>query len=1148
MTRFCTCTALASSVDLSEKRKQFHKITCKTCGRPLVYEIGPPSASMLSTVNPKSTNLINPELTWKTVPKGFRSERSRKQAWSLNVDVQHDCKSTKRDELSVSESEKLGVDVLGRHFSDEIKHVPYKKRRFMLQSPSPPSRSPSPHCEQSISSGPQTSSPQPEDFDWTADSKCASSQQFLSSSIFNREPGSFDGSIAVKSCQRSENTLANGAPSDVTDTKLCYIDDFSGIALLATAACNNSIIDDSQNPKDNQPVCEVLTSVGIDISERATPLERSMTSSEKGNLFLKNLAHEDNVDGSMLQNSSVAVPQNFHGMIDCETGKRSASIKDERLHWDLNTVMEAWELPHDNQNTCSTRNDLEHISDDDVHCVKSEKSEGCARRVGPDNAPELSTISTEATKVSTQVFVNDKTLDFSPCPVSNPISNSPLSRENIDASSKNVVSQTREDCSGTSSMQQLIQTATCTEDAHFGKHDVLLDLEITEKVDSIQQNTDSKEAFDLIDNGTSSTELASSITNVEYSVCKLGKGHPSYPSPECENIDMLDANLGLQPAVAVDVERKQHKVVPGAHATPRESSLHVDLNDPESFPSLGKVGVEVHSDDGYDSDVSPGDHGGTIGAKKMTGSKAGYESPFEDGELRESGLHSWEENEVEGEIERVDYDSDNRDEDDLDVAPQCMPDFGSESCENDNNGSLAETVVHSGRPNALKESSPSVSLNKISEQGKLPEGCECSTNRAGETNNKVLVSNSMRGLDIEGSSTGEVRSRETGEKLSSRIEGPSVSDGLQRKNRGSYDSYFQARKVSPSAKYLGRDRPARPMQNESQGDDQWIDSPTGYGDSRNNYQHGHSQGTGRFRPTRNSASSAMRIDGFAYCHRRSINHSLKGDFRPAIRRISGDGDAYNVRDTTSATDNSRIRRRDRYEIYQQGVNRGPRVEYRGPMFDDPASSSVHLSHDLARRERSVSPVLSRGASFSQYRWKSRSRSRTRSPLAWHIQRERNMGARRLSRSPDFRSDARMQRTRMPFQNSDFAEDGEDVFMSPSRIHYSPQRHSRWIDRNYIGPRFRQRKSPGRFLWRNPRFGSGGGSGRMMPDDRPRSTTRPGRFTELSAGTGRAHKYNGNDYERTKYSDKYEMIHQVKRSDTGGTLKRFRYDPEDCFEI
>ncbi|XP_057489722.1 uncharacterized protein LOC130775619 [Actinidia eriantha] len=1094
MTRFCTCAGLASPGDLSRKRKQVAETTCKTCGRPLVDGIGRPSATMLSTISQDLKNFINTGLTWKTVKKGVRStsRRSRKPAKSLTVGMQLDDKSTKREDLSVSESEKLGVAVLGRCFGDKLEYVPHKKRKLVFQSPTPSHRT-SPLHEEARSSQPQISSPQTEDSDQTTESKYASGRRCWSNSVSNREIGKLNGPVA------GQGVEANG--------KLVYTVDFSGIALLAAAACDNSMSDDTHNIKVVPLVEEFSTAEGVDSSLSASSLERT-TSSEMGSLLFKDSADADNINGSLVQDTSESVSQDFFNRGDCEE-KQPSSVKDARLHWDLNTVMEEWEVPF-----------VDGVPDDSKHGEKPDKLEdgfihADPEHADPEHALERFKYSTAETEVSTQIVSKDNALDSS-CSESDPISSKPLSEEKISTLSPSVM-QKREDCHGTPAMHS--DQSVATENVVLEKHDLALrDLAVSEKVMHEIDRIEAKEdkASCLSDNGTSPTELVSTVacrkSDVEYSVNKSGEASPSRPSSEHGNFSKLGTGFGeSQHVVAVDVENKQDKEPPAAGATAMDSSFHVE---PKEI--MSKSAVSDHTIEGYGSDISYADHSHVIGVGKMTEIRAGYESPFEDGELRDSLEFSCEANEIDGETECVDYDSDNRDLDDFDTANQCMSDGYSGSCQNVDGRSLAEKVAQPGSANVLKESSHLASSEKSSSQDRLPEGCEISTSRTDAANDiyrgKALASNSKDGLNVKLSLVGKL--------------------GLQ----SGYDSCFRAGRESDSEKSLGRDRPTPRMQDGSRGNSHLVDSSAGFWDSRNRYpSDSHDlQDTGHLRPRRGIANSDAKMDRLMTHsdQRRPINYTSKGVYRPFIRRRSpAECDyAYSVE-----RDNSHFRSRDRYRIYRQGGFRGPREEYREPVSDNRPLSSVRRSHYLARRERSFSPVVSRGASFSQpYR---KSPSRSRSPVAWHLQRERNI-ARRFSRSPDFRSDARIERTRIPFRKSNFEADEEDDFMFPPRSRFSPPRHSRWThDRNFVGALSRDRESPGRIFGQNQRFDSMG-SQRLKSDDHFRPTIRPERFTELSGGPNREYNNYGNDPDKTKNGDRYEMIHRRRRP---------RYDAEDNFE-
>ncbi|XP_052186762.1 uncharacterized protein LOC127797693 [Diospyros lotus] len=1303
--------------------------------------------------------------------------------------VQQDDKSTERNGFSVSGSEEFGVDVPWQRVPEETKHLPIKKRKFMLQSPLPMmSQAASPQCDQSPSSKLQTSSSQSNDSNQTNNDECSSGQWNRLDSVSNQELGLSNDpvEVEVQFHEGIENVLVNGEHSELMNRKSDRIEDFSGVSLLATAACNNIITDDSQNPKAGNEVGEFLTPDDINFCMSVTPLRRSSIFSETGNLSLKDSAHEDNIDYSIVQDNSATVPLNFHGKRDSETKKRSASMKDERLHWDLNTMMEAWKIPCDDQKNVS-----QGILDDGLNGENLERSEGCVKLWESYLTLGLSTYSTTDTGVSTLVTSEDRSLDDSPFPVSETISSKSLPREKTDTYPTNDVIQAREDCCGTSSLQ-VIKTLSA-EDIHCGKHNVVhLDLAVSEKavsqIDSIQLKKDSSEAFDLPDNGTSSTDLVCRVNNSEHSVSKPGKLHPSFPLLECKTDHVFsNAFEGDQDneAVALDASTKEssfpvdnkpksneffgwallgglnnngrvadvsdgfrgHMVVvekltgseagnstepfdlpanetsltdlvsrvnnnehsvcksgkphsldlspehesvhifyntseegpdkeaSALHSPPNELSFHVDENKPKSYELLGKVALEDQSDNGYGvggshsihghmvsveklpgceagysrevfdlpdngtssidlisrvnndehslcisgkqhpshtsldhdnahvfdntfevgqdrqapvihatpnesspyvamnehksdecfakvafedpnnheygADVSHGVHGHMVGVEKQTESKTGYESPFEDGELSQSVVYSLEENEDEGEAECVDYDSDIKDEDDLDAATHCLSKAGSDMLKNDNNGGVAENVIECGGLDALKESSQSTGSKELSGQNLPPGVCRFSCNTTiDNTNKELLACDPFNRLDAEASSVVEVVSRATRGKLSSRIEGSSFSDALdwKDKSRSNSGSCFQARKVFGSAKYLRKERPAWRIQDASQGDGRWIDCPTGL-DSRNSHQTGYPHGSGRFRPSSVGAKYTTRMDVLSYRdQKRSMNYSSKDDYRPHLRRISDSNDGYGVhRGMVAERDNCDTRSRSRSGIYQDGVHRGPREEYRGALTEDHGSSSVGRPRYLSRRDRSFSPIASGGAIFPQSRWKSRSQSRSRSPVNWHLQRERNMGVRGLDRPLGLRSEFMMERTRMLSQKSDFPAD-EGILFSPPRNDFFSHCDSQWIDdHSYMATHFKQKISPGKMFWRNPRYHSRGSPGRMKSDDcRPMIGSR--RFTGLSGGAGRGHKYDGRHCEGVEDGDRYEMNHRGRHYDTGGAVRPFHYDADDYCEL
>ncbi|KAL6972037.1 hypothetical protein U1Q18_031720 [Sarracenia purpurea var. burkii] len=753
--------------------------------------------------------------------------------------VQVDDENMKREDSPVSDSEKIGAAIFGRHFANKVEHIPFKKRRLLFQFPSPPSRTSSALHEEALSSQCQSPSPQPKDSD----------------------PRQFDQG----------------------------------------AAPNNSTGDDAHNDKEVTPVEESSTLDGIKSSLLASSLEKTTTSMD------------------------------FQNKIDCE-GKRLPCLKYDRLHWDLNTLMEEWELPFDDSSPGCQINGTEGMSDDVMSSKKENKLEG-------------------------GVLIRDP-----------------------------------------------------------------------------------KHALEQLKFSTADTEG--------------GNGH-------------------------------------------------------------------------------------LIGFGKMTAIQAGYESPLEDGELRES----WEKNKVKGEIECVDFDSDNSDADDYDTANCCInPEVGFDNRQNLDNGSMAKEVVQHGRADEKKESSHVVSLEEFYSQDKSsPEGFECSTNRVDEVNGvdtpKNLTSDSIDGLKC--SSTREVGSSAAREKSFSDSEGPSCFEDLEKTDTvymhwSSYDAGFQARRVFGSEKPFRRDRPIRRMQDGSREYGHRVDSFRGYWDSRNRSPSGYHAPHGNdWHPSRRSGIEhyAAKFDGFPnHNKRRSINYSSKAVYRPIRRRRSPSesDDAYSAhRRMVRTRNNSRWMSSSRSRIYRPRVFKGPWKEYNGLISENCASSSVCQQDFLVTTERS----------FCQ--------SRSQSPLMWHFQRERNMGARCLSRSPDFRSEDKMETIKMALPKLNFEADNEDVVVPPPTSQFFVPCYSRWSnDRNCLAAHLRERKSPKKFLRQSLKFDPVSIPQRMKSDDYYNSIVHPGRLTELSGDLNRVPKYSDTDFDTTKHGNRYELIHRVKQCDTG---RQFCFNAEDCFE-
>ncbi|KAI3705766.1 hypothetical protein L1987_76007 [Smallanthus sonchifolius] len=171
--------------------------------------------------------------------------------------------------------EKSGVAILGQHFAEEVVEVPIKKRILLLQSPGQRARSPQP----------KTPSPHHE-----------------------LRMGREHASEAIKQTEKAVPDLS----------------DFSGIELLAAAACHSS--------------GHVESSA---VEEHSTPIVESCPDGIK-----QDISPMDSV-GSSVQDNTFPVTQNRCDNGNDESDKSPVPTKVVRLHWDLNTVMEEWEEPCD---------------------------------------------------------------------------------------------------------------------------------------------------------------------------------------------------------------------------------------------------------------------------------------------------------------------------------------------------------------------------------------------------------------------------------------------------------------------------------------------------------------------------------------------------------------------------------------------------------------------------------------------------------------------------------------------------------------------------------------------------------------------------------------------------------------------------------
>lgn len=821
---------IASGI-LEQSRACTATASCKTCGgEPSVNGIGSPSASMMGAVGLELTNFINPELTWKTVAKGNRSStrRSRKPA-SRNTKMgvgQADKSANKTENPSVSESEKvtlhiwwfisvfsnsswsektylswcilifvyfqLGVAVLGRRFSDKVEHVPIKKRKFIFRSPSPPPRTPSPRHE---------------DSEQRVDSQHSSSNSTLKQQIMASHASKLSYSLDV----------FDGRISDAANGGMADSEDFSGIEILAAAACNNTMGEDvNESTMEDGPV---LTCEGNDSPISSVPMTETVASSGTAINYQKDVAVEDDMDGPLSHGNSMTSLQGLHTDKGDGALKRSASSRDDRLHWDLNVVMDAWDQPNgcpvdscanvsavsvdikqqneqlDNLEDCQIpnsgdiENDIETTGrsvvesvvladvEGDVNMASDSSCEGfrtselkieehklevCSTANATcydekcitsliEHALESTIIAAFAAKASEEMTV-DACLMQSVKPGSCLIDNTQISDLN-----KNT--ESRDDCTSDLQLDEPVSIESVEVEKNGAGFSPSPATEVNCETGRVtDKDGDSSMQISSIEMMSTEQEHVEILTN------QSGEAHVSHPSPMGDDAPASGAAV-IEGRLVETVGVKEFiNQVSAADAAEADGPVDVgpkDLGDKRSEHSTvsaeqsdfitnkvgkncdydpancsGKIDLEDTFEDSYDTDVSQDDPGHLVGNEIVTELDPGYDSQIEDGELRESVVHDWEENEAEdGEAERVDYESDNRDMYDFDAVDYSGPMMGEvvvgSECEKERLLGSNHHFGYEGGETTIENS------KKLSEQS-----CFGSLAKAAEFNDGGIVKNS----------------------------------------------------------------------------------------------------------------------------------------------------------------------------------------------------------------------------------------------------------------------------------------------------------------------------------------------------------------------------------------------------------------------
>ncbi|XP_057463765.1 uncharacterized protein LOC130753603 [Actinidia eriantha] len=1258
------------------------------------------------------STLFNSNLTWSKDSKGNRSSlRRARTSFELGFGTSGKLvnKDSKDVDMPVSESEKLGVTVLGCRFSQKAEHVPIKKRRFLFRTQSPPPGNPA---------------PQPEETETIAKRLHSLGQDLPQNLQVECQRATSDGASSADLGQIVDNNANIQGMKLVKVKEQCdENEDFSGISILAAAACNNSLgyidegsgVDESfghgGSPQELMNIESKFDLVNMaEISTEGTgscispsPGEECPAIFKTDNSSPKEMEYTK--DGTLQESAAAGSLRNKD---DAKVGALESSARDDRLHWDLNIVMDEWEQPLDCQHVDSSANVADGIiecNDDVKHNDANKNLEGHEFQIAPEGADydsgkalssgefrrlalETQELNIEKGKLvacidsSRNIYFQGKVLSYEidnarngvvgpnkdseslhnqekvapnvascasipvehasghlvsdvvaenascswvkPIPESGQLTCASIFEENCNAVSANADSmKSLEDYTGHSQPSGTVLFSSQVEKQSVTFPDVALsNRAIFDIGNALNDNwVEAQRSSELHGDDVKSVACVGTAQRPIDDVRENGDERDSSRSYHTNSVPHTSgASLGGQPVAPVDpmvqhceqflvhdvAETENKYYIDGEEATVMSSGKSMPLLEQpgldtcESYHddvghSYGKFAPQEPFEDGYDTDGSQGDRGIVFGIEKSP--DLGYDSQYEDGELRESSVHAWQEYDGDDEeTEHVDYGSDNRDthnlgsentgeskfpspirssfraevndagfnwERDGGTRSPCLGMQNSEKVVGPVKGSGSGSVPdpesrEENRQENVKGANQSADLKmKISRWDNLP------VNRRGNSDMARVRDGSFRknftGDQKDGSDFGDkemrlLRSRVNPRDLS-RIERPASNGFFLRRDRlgiqgSSYgdDSNPRSEREFDTVKSFGRGRCS--MYRDRQGG-HWADysgrnrgvkchcSPSYYKPAsfhRSGKEDVASDCSIIKEGGAGSSSQAGRQDSNPYS--RGLHPSFRRSGSPPNRWETFDMHRGIRAPGDTSPDRFMTAGRGRSFQYDPRVNRGGhRGRYNGPVRDGCVQSSLNYSHPLTRRRRSFSPFERRG---NRPAHRSSSRSRTRSPNAWQSPRGRNgaraagnHGFRHRNRSPNFRSGARMPRMRSPQSRPVFLPDHETGFMSAPRNCYSLSSNSRWI--GFKRHSFLDRRSPGRTGMRGERFDMLDSPRKPKPNEYYRSA-HPGRFS-------RAHMHQGAAADRRKHGYRQRLAHHYNLE---GEMRGFRYDVEDSF--
>ncbi|KAJ0715084.1 hypothetical protein HanPI659440_Chr13g0497061 [Helianthus annuus] len=1104
MIHLCTCIGGSTSTISSRKRRGGTTVSCKNCGGRPAIDGKSSSGCLLSTVL-ELTSLINSDVTWTKISKGCRSS-SRRPRTSTSNTTNLACggllnKDTTDLEMPVSESEKLGVSVLECRFSEKAEHIPIKKRRFLFKPSSPTHNIFNP-----LSDGTETHETTPK-LDASANTLSATS-----------------GAVT--------ETCESGSKDHTLDqNKLVKDDDFSGISILAAAACSNSLGAETDRCEGSTVLSSVNDSVPKNVEFNETNVRKEPDSHTS-----TTLTTPSKVEESTLNNSSSHAPLEpaFSKPNEEEQSMQTSPARDVRFSWDLNTVMDAWEEPTVNEHEVSASD----AANDNATSVDEKKDD-----YTNDNSGNLSV---ELKNLSHE----NKELKVEKC--------EPLTHDFEIAQSAVVVK--------TESMH----------DKHTDSGSVDVPVTRTLAVENPTHGTFSKWAnlSGQSSGGFSGTPAVNTKLSMDCSV-PPGFDH-------CFNMNKHE--LSLNTATCTKNEPHQSGVTSGkvddedmtkmeltSMVVATESMVNKEETEQPAAVSFMRAAAQSDADNGFGYDNSQSDIRAASGIEKDKLDE-GFDSQYEDGELRESTINAWKgygltEGQNEYDMTKIEVNANESNSKNIQANSTAInestePGHGKEV--DLTPGAVLPEKLHSG-DEALSGSEPNEIINQeksgrqdivsqsdewkmnVSGWDQLPDNQRTNSNNLTRIRNFTARKFSYREEQKDKFDTEDVEMKAEGSRFYrkdslTRIGGPSTRDVFVSRGRfqmrsSNDDDGLTSRpeRESGALRSFGRGRYSPP----NRGRGLWNRSPERSRDGGPSFHRSILDDCGAMD---NMANDGM---GLSDTGRHNTSYVTRRPFR-SRSPMNQEANEFRARlglRPTGDTGHDRFvslsRGRGRGRPMRYGTrldDEGPRGRYHGPATDECDEFMTEYSHPF--RRRCFSPIERRGNNTSYQHHQSDSRSppsrpRTRSPIG-------NGVFRRRSRSPSFRTDGRIRRPRSP---PVYRDHPSEYNSGPRNNNASPPR-SRWV--NYKErPVFNRSPPPGRADGPPGERFSFYDSSRKPKQNEYYRSGHSGRFSDTNEGGRGRPRYVSNAGD-DRPNNGYRRGGFVRRYNMDGPNRRFQYDDEDGF--